>query len=75
MPANRCPHNNVQQFTEMCLNCGRNIYETDAEYVKHLREKVAAKREQVRAAKLEREAEKLEAELRSLTKDDYPSGW
>lgn len=22
-----CPHNNVQQFTEICLDCGRNIYE------------------------------------------------
>lgn len=33
----RCPHNRVQQYTECCLDCGRNIYETDAEYLSYLR--------------------------------------
>jgi hypothetical protein len=33
----RCPHKNVQQFTECCLDCGRNIYETDEEYLQYLR--------------------------------------
>jgi len=27
-----CPHNNVQQFTEYCLDCGYNIYTTKEEY-------------------------------------------
>jgi len=35
----RCPHNNVQSFTECCLDCGRNIYETDKEYLRYLRSK------------------------------------
>lgn len=24
-----CPHINVQQYTEICLDCGRNIYEPE----------------------------------------------
>jgi hypothetical protein len=30
----RCKHDkgNIQQFTEICLDCGHNIYETEAEY-------------------------------------------
>ena len=52
----RCPHNRVQQFTECCLDCGRNIYESDAEYLKYLRERA-------RAGKYDSEIEKLEAQL------------
>lgn len=26
----KCPHNNVQQFTEQCLDCGKNIYDPSA---------------------------------------------
>jgi hypothetical protein len=25
----KCPHNNVQQFTECCLDCGKNIWAED----------------------------------------------
>lgn len=31
-----CPHNNVQQFSECCLDCGYNIYMSDDEYKKEL---------------------------------------
>ena len=32
-----CPHKNVQQFTEYCLDCGYNIYTTKEEYLEGLR--------------------------------------
>lgn len=34
----RCKHDkgNIQQFTEVCLDCGHNIYETDEEYAESL---------------------------------------
>ena len=32
----RCPHNRIQQFSECCCDCGRNIYETDEEYLRYL---------------------------------------
>ncbi len=48
----RCPHNNVQQFTECCLDCGRNVYESDEEYLHYLR-----------SLKKDDEIEKLEREL------------
>jgi hypothetical protein len=35
----RCPHNRVQQFTECCLDCGRNVYESDEDYYKYLMER------------------------------------
>jgi DNA-directed RNA polymerase subunit N (RpoN/RPB10) len=40
MYKNKCPHNKVQQFSECCLDCGRNIYESDEEYDKYMRERV-----------------------------------
>lgn len=55
----RCPHNNVQQFTEYCLDCGRNIYETDEEYLRYLR---GRKRDQL-AAQGNDEIQRLEREL------------
>lgn len=55
----RCPHNNVQQFTECCLDCGRNIYETDQEYMSHL---ISLKRQQQKQG-LSDNIERLEREL------------
>ncbi len=55
----RCPHNNVQQYTECCLDCGRNIYETDQEYYANLLER---KRSQQRDGLSDR-IERLEREL------------
>ena len=31
-----CPHKNVQQFTECCLDCGYNINTSEAEYMRDL---------------------------------------
>ena len=38
-----CPHNNVQQFTEMCLDYGFNIYMTKKEYLKYLEQEAVRK--------------------------------
>lgn len=35
----RCPHNRVEAYSECCLDCGRNVYETDEEYYKYLKER------------------------------------
>ena len=35
-----CPHNNVQDFTECCLDCGYNIWTTKDEYKKDLRKRL-----------------------------------
>ena len=50
MMQGRCPHRSVQQFTEMCLDCGRNIHETDAEYLRHLEEEVDRRAQQQQVA-------------------------
>ena len=38
-----CPHKNVQQFTECCLDCGYNIWMTEKEYLKKLEEEAREK--------------------------------
>ena len=35
-----CPHNNVQEFSECCLDCGYNIYMTEKEYKERLQEEI-----------------------------------
>jgi hypothetical protein len=55
----RCPHKNVQQFTETCSDCGRNIYETDEEYLQYL---LQQKQANARMA-LSNRIETLEVEL------------
>lgn len=55
----RCPHNNVQQFTECCLDCGRNVYETDDDYLADLRAQKARRDKTDRDG----EIEQLEREL------------
>jgi hypothetical protein len=57
----RCLHRNVQEFTEMCMDCGRSIYETDEGYLKYLREEKA--RRSAAANAVTREIEALEEEL------------
>jgi len=37
----RCPHNRTQQWTHMCLDCGRNEHETDEQYLAWLRSEKA----------------------------------
>jgi hypothetical protein len=41
-----CPHRNVQQFTECCLDCGENIWTTEEDYLRRERER--ARRRQIR---------------------------
>lgn len=38
-----CPHNNVQEFTECCMDCGHNIYKSKEQYLKELKEEAVAK--------------------------------
>lgn len=33
----KCPHRNVQQFTECCLDCGYNIYTFREDYAREQR--------------------------------------
>lgn len=55
----RCPHKNVQEFTECCLDCGRNIYETDEEYFAYLLQKKRSQQQTDRSNRIE----ELEKEL------------
>lgn len=83
MALNKCHHTNVQQFTEVCLNCGRNIYESDEEYAASLRRDIEQKRRELREFEVERlkeERDRLDELLRQerARKDPYnPSegGW
>ena len=54
-----CPHNNVQQFTECCLDCGYNIYTTKEEYLQELKKEADRKG----VDKITKEIRELEKEL------------
>ena len=41
----KCKHRNVQSFTEVCLDCGENIYLTEREIRAQVERKVALARE------------------------------
>lgn len=74
----RCQHvrGNIQQFTEICLDCGHNIYETEEEYEKSLRQDIAYLRKQLQQEKiseLEKLKDVLQAELDKRRKTD--GGW
>jgi len=58
-----CPHNNIQQFTEICLDCGYNIYTTTEEYLADLEEQVKRKRKSRATTEQLRKIRKLESEL------------
>jgi len=72
-----CQHNNVQQYTEICLDCGVNIYETETERLARLRREVSDLSREV----LKCEGDQLEAErdrLRRILRpepDPQDSGW
>lgn len=75
----RCKHDkgNIQQFTEVCLDCGHNIYETDEEYEASLRRELEGLRGELRKdriSKLEDEKERLLKELGKGNDDDNNSG-
>ena len=38
-----CKHENVQEFTECCLDCGYNIWTTKKEYLKDLQRQAGGK--------------------------------
>jgi len=76
----RCTHSsrNIQQFTEICLDCGRNIYETEAEYAASLKREIADLKNKVQAkrtAALEDEKAKLLKELGEDDDDTNYGGW
>jgi len=50
-----CPHKNVQEFSECCLDCGYNIYTTEREYLEDLRRRANRCPEEDEIRKLERE--------------------
>jgi primosomal protein N' len=74
----RCKHTgSVQQFTEICMDCGHNIYETDAEYEESLRREISRLKDDARTQRiddLEKIKEDLERELHK-NDDDNNSGW
>jgi hypothetical protein len=65
MSANKCRHATVQQFTEMCLDCGRNIYETDAEYEHYL----ASEIQRLEGTKREKRIRRMEDRISELKED------
>jgi hypothetical protein len=76
----RCKHDggNIQQFTEICLDCGHNIYETDAEYAASLRNEIdalRARKQQHTISRLEEEKETLQRELGDIDDDKNYGGW
>lgn len=77
----RCNHSrgNIQQFTEICLDCGHNIYESDAEYEASLARDVRRLQDELAKHRVQRKEdlkEQLERQLRELKgEDDYNGNW
>lgn len=53
-----CPHANVQQFTECCLDCGYNVYTTELQYLDNLKKQLDPENSPLR-----KEIRELEARL------------
>lgn len=74
----RCKHTGaIQQFTEICMECGHNIYETDAEYEASLRRDIHALQDKARERRID-ELEKIKSDLEKDLHgddDDNQSGW
>ena len=75
----RCKHNggNIQQFTEVCLDCGHNIYESDAEYEASLRKDISNLEAKAREKRIS-DLEERKRELEGKTRDDddlQGGGW
>lgn len=58
-----CPHHNIQQFTECCLDCGYNIYTSKSEYLKDLKRKLADRYRREVESSLEAEIRQREQQL------------
>lgn len=72
----RYQHNsgNIQQFTDVCLDCGRNINISDEEYEKSLIQEINSLRSKVREKRLydlEEEKKKLQDILYKKDEFDY----
>lgn len=63
-----CPHHNVQQFTETCLDCGANIYETDVERTRRLKREIS----HMQGELAKKEADTLEEKRNELRNKLYP---
>ncbi len=75
----RCKHDkgNIQQFTEVCLDCGHNIYETDDEYEASLKQEIYALRKELqqdKIADLEKTRDELRSKLNKRRNEDNNSG-
>lgn len=75
----RCNHSrgNIQQFTEVCLDCGHNIYESDAEYEASLERDLRRLQGELAQHRIQRKEdlkEQLERQLRELKGDDDNNG-
>ena len=76
----RCKHNkgNIQQFTEICLDCGHNIYESEEEYQRSLIseiENLRKEEQQDHTSKLEDERDRLLQKLRKKDDGENSGGW
>lgn len=76
----RCKHDrgNIQQFTEVCLDCGHNIYESDEDYEKSLQEDIARLQGELRKKRIEQlelKKEYLQKELKGDDDDGNSGGW
>lgn len=75
----RCNHSrgNIQQFTEVCLDCGHNIYESDAEYEASLNrdiQRLQAELAKHRVDRKQSQKEELERQLRELKGEEDNNG-
>jgi polyhydroxyalkanoate synthesis regulator phasin len=76
----RCDHSrgNIQQFTEVCLDCGHNIYETDAEYEASLERDIRRLEDELRKSRIDRKQrikDELEREVNELKNKDDNGNW
>jgi hypothetical protein len=78
----RCTHSsgNIQQYTEICLDCGHNIYESDEEYEQGLQREIRGLQDELRKqrlVRLEQAKEDLQRELGRNNDDDGKNsgGW
>lgn len=49
-----CPHNNVQQFSECCLDCGYNIWTSKKDYLRDLRKQAGTSKKEPEIRALEK---------------------
>lgn len=40
---NNCPHLRVQDYTECCFDCGKNVYESEEEYTRSIQQERSEK--------------------------------